>query len=294
MAQISYDGTFKELLDGFHNNDIVGTINRLFDEEHPKNSEVKKLATESHDNNKEMRSDKILQIGDDTYHIELQTDDDKSIVTRVFIYSYRAAMQHSKQDGVDFLELRFPKTVVFYLRSDENTPRELTVRLTLPDGNKVSYKVPTKRLCEYTPEDLTEKSMLIFAPFYSMLWENKLKTPETLEELQNVMLFLSDGIKKQLENGEVSKITADYATNALRVILRNVLTKSKVKPEEVTNLMEAVEKRYNLDINNWRAEGKTEGAIEFAKKLLGMGDSVDKVVTVTGLPREKVESLHPQ
>jgi hypothetical protein len=38
-------------------------------------------------------------------------------------------------------------------------------------------------------------------------------------------------------------------------------------------------------------EGIQEGMADVAKKLLGIGDSVDKVVTVTGLPRDEVERL---
>jgi len=40
-----------------------------------------------------------------------------------------------------------------------------------------------------------------------------------------------------------------------------------------------------------KAEGKTEGMIEVAKKLLKSGDSIEKVCKVTGLSRKVVEGL---
>jgi predicted transposase/invertase (TIGR01784 family) len=40
-----------------------------------------------------------------------------------------------------------------------------------------------------------------------------------------------------------------------------------------------------------RAEGRTEGIIEVARKLLIAGDTIDKVITVTGLSRKDIEGI---
>ncbi|MCL2018905.1 MAG: Rpn family recombination-promoting nuclease/putative transposase, partial [Oscillospiraceae bacterium] len=130
--------------------------------------------------------------GRDRMGLEIQSSPDKTITLRVFEYAYRVAMQHGKEQGKDYLKLDFPKTVVFYLRSDKKTPRELSIELNLPDGSTAAYTVPTKRLEEYKPEDLIKKSMLIFAPFYSMLWEKKLEqNPAALKELKAAVLFIT-------------------------------------------------------------------------------------------------------
>ncbi|MCL2086940.1 MAG: hypothetical protein FWH05_05015, partial [Oscillospiraceae bacterium] len=122
------------------------------------------LNPESHFDGEEKRSDTMLRIGKDDYLVEVQSENDESMPLRIFVYQYRAALQHRTTLRADYLRLDFPKTVVFYLRGNKNTPHELTIELKLPDSNIVSYKVPTKRLSEYKPEDLISKSMLIFAP----------------------------------------------------------------------------------------------------------------------------------
>ncbi|MCL2020370.1 MAG: hypothetical protein FWG70_11550 [Oscillospiraceae bacterium] len=244
---ISYDGTFKETLDGFTGEDIIELINELFQRDYPRNSEVIRLATESHADGEERRSDSVLRIGGESmYHIEIQSSPDKTITLRVFEYAYRVAMQHGKTQGKDYLKLDFPKTVVFYLRSDEKTPRELSIELNLPDGSTAAYTVPTKRLEEYKPEDLVKKSMLIFAPFYSMLWEKKLEhNPAAFEELKAAVLFISDGINERLQKGEISKKSADFAVNALRCVFKNVLDKAKLNQQEVTNYHKSIGNQHN-------------------------------------------------
>jgi hypothetical protein len=51
----------------------------------------------------------------------------------------------------------------------------------------------------------------------------------------------------------------------------------------------------NYDVQETRriakAEGEAERTIELAKKLLAVGDSIDKVIMVTGLSRDEVEKL---
>jgi len=75
---ISYDGIFKELLDEFPSENIIGLINKLFELNHPKDSKVLKLSTETHNDGTERRSDMVLKIGDDMYHVELQSLSDIS------------------------------------------------------------------------------------------------------------------------------------------------------------------------------------------------------------------------
>ena len=293
---ISYDGYFKELLDGFPDDDVVALINGLFGTTYPYDSKILRLATESHFDGEEKRSDTMLRIGKDDYLVEVQSENDESMPLRIFVYQYRAALQHRTTLRADYLRLDFPKTVVFYLRSNKNTPHELTIELKLPDSNIVSYKVPTKRLSEYKPEDLISKSMLIFAPFYSMLFENKIaKNPADVEKLRDIAVFLSDGIKERLHKEEISKNTADFATEALRCILKNVLDKAKVNHKEVDEVMEAVEKRYYLETTRQRAEGKAEGKaegiLEIALRMLGRGKSVEEIVEDTGLTHREIQRL---
>ena len=221
--QIKYDSVFKKLLEEFPDNTIIDLIDELFGQKHPHGTKVIRLATETHTDGKERRSDIMLRIGGEIYHAEIQSSDDSTIALRVFEYSYRAALQHGKTVEKDSLRLKFPKSTVFYLRSTPQTPREITVELELPDGKETSFKVPTKRLDEYAPQDLTRNGTVIFAPFYPMLYEKKLKSAAELENLKNDVFFLIDKMREKVETGEMSQKTAEIITGSMEDILENTM-----------------------------------------------------------------------
>jgi predicted transposase/invertase (TIGR01784 family) len=301
---ISYDGIFKEFMETFDDSVVVEFINELFDRKHSHNSKVARLATESHDDSKERRSDIVLRIGRDMYHVEIQSGNDNEIALRVFEYSYRAAMQHGKSQDENSLELEFPKSLVFYLRSNDKTPRELAVSLKLPDDNIVKFTIPTKRLGEYQPHDLTKNSLIALAPFYPMLFEGKnLKDPAELKRLEETVLFFKDEIASGVKDGKISRRVADLALKSLDDILKNVLVKSKLDRKEVDEIMENVMRKYHCEPLNWReegrieglrkgkAEGKAEGKVETAKNLFAMGLSFEDIQRATGLKVETLERL---
>ena len=302
--KISYDGIFKELLFEFPNENIVEFINNLFGKNYPCDSDVQKLETESHKDGKKKHSDMVLRVDGILYHAEIQSGDDKSMALRVFEYSYRAAMQHGRVQGDDCLRLHFPKSVVFYLRSSEKTPKVLTVELVLPDDNVVTFTTPTRHLKEYTLQDLTQRESVIFAPYYPMLFEGEpLKSREALENLKNEVLLLIDKIKEKADNGEIERKAADLIVKSLDEIFENVMIKSNVSKKEVDEIMEAVAQRYHLEPLNWREEGRiagiaigeekgiTKGKEEDATKMFSKGFSFEDIQDITGLRTETLEKI---
>jgi predicted transposase/invertase (TIGR01784 family) len=293
---ISYDGILKELLDEFPSENIIELINNLFEKNYPRDSVVAKLTTESHKDGTEQRSDILFRIGSDMYHAEIQSNDDKDIAFRVFQYSYRAALQHGKTVEMDYLKLDFPKSVVFYLRTKDRTPHEITIELNLPDGNMVTFKIPAKHLKEYSIQDLTDKAMIAFAPYYPMLHEGEqLKSPQGLKNLKNDTLFIIDKIKEKADNGEIGRNAAELTIKSLEDILEYVMVKSKVDRKEVDEIMEAVARKYHLEPLNWREEGRIEGLAkgkeETAKKMLAKGYKIEDIQDITGLKAETIEKL---
>ena len=306
MENISYDGIFKELLDEFPAENVVDFINKLFERSHSRDSEVIKLETESHVDGKERRSDKIIRIGGDMYHVEIQSGDDNSIALRIFEYSYRAALQHGKTLTSGSLTLDFPKSVVFYLRTTAQTPTEITITLNLPDGTTTTYTTPVRLLKEYKLEDLIQDSSLIFAPYYPMLFEGEsLKSPEMLKKLENECIFIIDKIKEKANNGEIGRKTTDLIVKSLEDILFNVMVKSKLSKEEVDETMEAVARKYVLEPLNWReegivigfAKGKAEEEARMKKaimKMLARGDSIEEIQDVTGYEAAEIEKIRSE
>jgi hypothetical protein len=307
MENISYDGIFKELLDEFPDKTVVEFINKLFERNHTHDSEVDRLETESHTHGKKRNSDKILRIGGVMYHTEIQSTPDSDIALRVFEYSYRVALQHGKTQDTDYLKLSFPRSVVFYLRTKGRTPKTITIELELPDGNTTTFDIPAKHLKDYTLQDLTHDSSLIFAPYYPMLYEGELsKEPQKLENLKNESIEIVDKIKTKADNGEIGRTTADLIVKGLEDILLNVMVKSNISQKEVNDTMEAVQQRYQLEPLNWREEGRIAGIAEgetrgeargeakmrkATLKLLAKGLSIADIQDVTGYDTDKIEEI---
>jgi phage terminase Nu1 subunit (DNA packaging protein) len=52
------------------------------------------------------------------------------------------------------------------------------------------------------------------------------------------------------------------------------------------------EYKYAVDLQSKVVDAKRANTRDIAKNLLNLGDSIDKIITVTGLTREEVESLY--
>jgi len=303
---------FKELIDELPDEYIILFINALFDRNYPTDAKVTRLATESRLNGAERRSDIIIGIKtnkkNNIFCIELQSQSDMEITLRIFEYSCRAALQHGKTQDEGFLTLDFPQCVVFYLRSGAKTPKELTITLNLPDGSTTGFKIPVKKLEQYSPHELTEDSKIILSPFYPILYEGSpLKTADNLKKLESEVLTIIDKIKHKADSSAISQKAAELIVSALKSILNNVIEKSNVPKREAESIMEAAAKRYYLEPLNWRAEGKAEGIligeakseakgiikgkIEAAKKMFAKGFSFDDVRDITGLSTQVLEQI---
>jgi predicted transposase/invertase (TIGR01784 family) len=65
----------------------------------------------------------------------------------------------------------------------------------------------------------------------------------------------------------------------------------ELSSDEKTRLLYEAREKERMDIESREDSARTEKALTIARSLLGVGDSVDKVVTVTWLTRAEVEGL---
>ncbi|MCL2109964.1 MAG: Rpn family recombination-promoting nuclease/putative transposase [Oscillospiraceae bacterium] len=66
------------------------------------------------------------------------------------------------------------------------------------------------------------------------------------------------------------------------------------KAREAYERREKARRDHNMYVRAARSEGRTEGMLEIAKNLFNGGDSVEKVMRMTGLSRERAEELRLQ
>ena len=289
---ISYDTIFKAILGEMPDELIIELINKLFKKRYSKKAAVKRLATESHENLALLNSDAEIGINNDTFHFEIEESGaNKEMALRVVKYSFRSALKHGKTQGKNFVRLKFPESVVVYLRSARNAPNELNVELVMPDGKTVDCKIPVKKLSDYSAKDLTDGSNIIFSPFYPMSYQGKpLKTRQTREKIINDVFYILSEIKAKADNNKISQTIAGLIINPLKAILENALLKSKVPQKEVCEIMDAAAKRYFLEPLILKAEGKAEDA----KKMFEKGFSLADIQDITGLSVKTLERLRKE
>ncbi|MCL2815878.1 MAG: hypothetical protein FWD23_14880, partial [Oscillospiraceae bacterium] len=147
----------------------IRMINSLFGKDIPLDAKVTAESAEMHRFSlsapmvEEMRSDMILNISGERYHIEFQTVNDRTMPVRMFEYGFVIAIQEIKsylthiRDGI---QLKYPKQYVIFVEQDDDIPeRELTMAVTLWDGDEKEYKVPLMRYWTETTDSLEAKHL---------------------------------------------------------------------------------------------------------------------------------------
>jgi hypothetical protein len=105
----------------------------------------------------------VLNINGERYHAEFQTVNAEAMPVRMFEYGFMIAIQEIKsyithiKDGI---KLNYPKQYVIFVEEDDNIPeRELTMKVTLWDGDEKEYKVPLMRYWTETVDSLGAKHL---------------------------------------------------------------------------------------------------------------------------------------
>ena len=174
---------------------IIPVINEVFGTDYALNEHVTLLANEQffEDENGEQEkriTDCQIMIKGHTYHIECQSKPDSTIAIRMMEYDFHIAL--AKKEEIDGEQiLRFPESAVLYLRHTRNTPEKLYVKIIFPDIPEVRHSIPIVKVQEYTKEDILDKQLFFFTPYYILRFEKE------LEQIN------SDEVK-------VKKLTADY------------------------------------------------------------------------------------
>ena len=317
---ISYDGVLKNYLENFSNRQIIKLINGAFNAAYPLDAKVERPNTETHGDNSTKEDikrlgDYWLKVDGDLFMFEVQTSDGSEIAFRIFEYSARMAARHGKTSvGNDEVIMRFPAPVVLYLRSKPTTPKELTIKLELPniksvDGNVVTYRVPTIQIRDFTPAELGDKGLSVALPFYTMDYRTVNET--TLARFENDYKTAMDELKVLEQRGDITSFELTDMLENLKAISTEILQKSKKnltseKFEEAVNMVETYEKNCVDMFAYWRhveaeskavgkAEGEAKGMFEHAKKtaltLLNKSRPLGEIIEVADLPEAEVLKL---
>jgi len=289
-----FDDVFRTLLEKCSNL-IIPVINEVFGTDYALNDQVTLLANEQffegEDGEQEKRiTDCRIMIKEHTYHIECQSRPDSTIAIRMMEYDFHIALaQKEEKEGEQIL--RFPESAVLYLRHTKNTPEKLYVKIIFPDVPEVRHGIPVVKMQEYTKEDILDKQLFFFTPYYILKFEKELERinadEEKVKKLTADYQEIYEGLKI-LEKQKMIDGTYLYNLVVLTERLIRVVADGQSNIKREVNIMggRVLELESDKILQRGREEGKEEGMLIAAYNLEILGYNETTVCDMIGVELE--------
>lgn len=235
-----YDNTFKSLKVK-HKRLFITCINEAFNKNYPLNAKVEVLPSEGfivnqlEDGAKEIEekdNDFLIRIENDCYLIECQSYDDDSMALRMAEYSFLAARQNATWSQ-EYAYIKFPHYSVIYLKNSKKTPRKTKVCYEFPDGQKVEYSENNIFLENITKEEIVEKRLFIYIPFYIIRYEKELSTEKNYEKAIEDLEFLYEGMLQWKNNNEITDDELADLSDCVRIVVKHITDGNDIEGEVV-------------------------------------------------------------
>lgn len=212
-----YDDVFKTLLEKCRQL-IIPVINEVFGMDYGIDEEVLLLQNEFHyisgkGNSNRKIIDSGIQIRNKMYHIECQSNPDSLMEIRMIEYDFFVALS-----GVEKYEnghvIKFPESAVMYIRHNSNTPDKINIKLELPGGQEIEYYIPVVKVQNYNKEEIFDKNLLFFIPYYILRFENRLEDINSRQkELDAFKKEYQEIYNKLMELKQKKVIDINYLNN---------------------------------------------------------------------------------
>ncbi len=271
---------------------LIPLINETFGTNYPMDAEIVQLRNEHHFLNNKLISDAYVTINGDAYHLECQSTDMRIMIVRMFEYDLMIALE-GKRETKEGYEIEFPKSCVIYLRGLKGSGRGLVLKVKFPDGSVHNYAVETAEVERYSTEEMFEKKLLMFLPFYILRYEKNLPTGKA-QDKKKLELFLEEfgKIRKRMEETPECNNPECYV-RLVELIIKVSDHVCGTKKKAKKGVREAMGgKVLILQSDKMQEEARLEGEGLLAKlmnKLLSLGKNDDALKATTDAKfREKL------
>lgn len=182
-----------------HGKLLVPLVNETFAEHYSSDVLVRRLPDDYQGIVSKTVADACNVIGERVYHMEVQSRNDKTMVLRMVEYDFVIGLAGADKDNGKY-HIRFPRSCVIYLRHNGTTPQEEEMELEFQNGQVVYYRVPTVLVQNYSLDEIFEKKLYLFLPFYIMRYEKDLDDIASSEERREALLGEIEVILERLEH----------------------------------------------------------------------------------------------
>lgn len=254
---------------------MIPLINEVFGTRYRSDRKIEQLRNEFFEKNGKIITDSVFRIGDKLYHIELQSTEDQTMAIRMIQYDFVIAAGGAVKSGNVF-KIRFPESCVVYLRSNRKRPDKHRVQVEFSDGRTVTYESRIINVQDYTSEEIFEKKLFLFLPYYIMRYQKEFKRIEESKERFDAFLKEIESIRKRLERETVKKNKAmmyEDLTDLITEISNYLLQNQKKLRKEVQKTMggEILILKSEKLMKKARREGRQEGGIKMLVSLVKNG-----------------------
>lgn len=262
-----FDDVFRTMLERIPEI-MIPLINEVFGTHYAENEIITQLKNEHYTKGGVIITDCILDICGKQYHLECQSNPDSTIALRMIEYDMAIALQDAKEVSISSgtehdYELTFPHSCILYLRQNSQTKDKASVKIRFQDGTSHLYAIPIVKVQEYAKEEIFEKKLLAFLPYYLMRYESRIseicKDEEKAEKLQDEYRELREKLEKSA--GEENGLWYVELISHMRRVASRILQQEPTMREK----MEAITmggQVYETLTDQFLARGREEGRVE--------------------------------
>ncbi len=219
---------------------------------------------------------------------------------RMFQYDTQIALEGSTiENGV--LKVTLPKSAVVYLRQNKASP-DILEMIIEDEEQRFVRKIPVIKIQKYSLNELFEKRLLFFLPFYIFVHEKELSVYSVDEVKRRILVeeyeYIIHWLDKLEQSDEIDELEKQCIITSMREVLRLIAKRYKKIVTEGERVMggELLEYPAKTSYREGRAEGLREGrnagilkkSIQVFKNCIARGMSKEDALAISGLDEKNI------
>ena len=183
---------------------MIPLINEVFGTEYDPEDRLEQLRNEHLEVEGKLITDSIFSIGGHKYHIECQSGYDGRMTLRMYRYDMAIALE-SADTGGEGISIRYPESCVLYVREHKKIPKFHEASIRFPDGQEIRYRIPVIKVSDFGIEEIFEKKLIMFLPYYILRYEDLIREKrdkEGLEKVYEEYRHITEELRRYCDRGE--------------------------------------------------------------------------------------------
>ena len=236
-------------------------------------------------------ADMIFSLNGTVYHIEFQTNADKTIAIRIMGYGTRYALRalRNKEAGGEVI-FELPVPVLIQIDKDESLADKIPAKIKISGGeDALAFDITVIRLWEYGVDELVKRGYYLLLPFLLLRHRKGKKTDESARSLVEDIKRIEKAIAELYKNG---LIYSNLRTNLYEVadgIAKNINEKYYDNNLEIDGELKKMGATRALYAQELVARGKAE--ITQVIRLFMQNKTAGEISKILGIPEQEVADI---